>query len=166
MWLWLQNLQHSPPGLPLIKHGLVKVQWKWSAITTEKPSLQLAVMSTVFCWRQLRNKVYVRHKGSMESLVWNFSEKSPDTGNGVSVYNLLGGDKEVLKNVLLIFDLICSLPSTSVRNESSFSHMKLVKTSTRGHLSNLNLGHHLMVRLGIPNMSDFDPKTAIGHFLC
>ena len=64
-------------------------------------------------------------------------------------------------NALAVIDLIQSLPPTSVMNERSFSHMKLVKSKRRGKLSEKALNDLMMVRLETPEVPKFDPLPSI-----
>ena len=56
--------------------------------------------------------------------------------------------------------LFC-LPPTSVMNERSFSHMKLVKSKRCGKLSEKALNDLMMVRLETPEVPKFDPLPSI-----
>jgi hypothetical protein len=54
---------------------------------------------------------------------------------------------EDLPNVFSLISLIRALPPTSVRNEATFSTMKLTKGKRRARLNNETLNDHLMVNL-------------------
>jgi hypothetical protein len=92
--------------------------------------------------------IYRRYPSNpMKDLSWN------------QAYNWLNGGSCV--NILGLMDLLRSLPPTSVKNESTFSYMKLTKSSRRGRLSNTGLDDILIVQMESRSIQDFDPKDAI-----
>ena len=70
-----------------------------------------------------------------------------------------------IPNILNLFDLIQSLPATSVENETAFNQMKLLKTSRRHRLNEKHLNDCMMVRLQSPSVSDFNPKEAVDKWM-
>ncbi|XP_053405014.1 uncharacterized protein LOC128558825 [Mercenaria mercenaria] len=72
---------------------------------------------------------------------------------------------EGLENCLTLIDLLRTLPSTSVKNESSFSIMKLTKGKRRPRMKPSTLNDLLTVSLVSPPVSQFDPIKSIEHFL-
>ena len=58
-------------------------------------------------------------------------------------------DEDLLqcRNILLIIDLLLSLPPTSVLNESLFSHTKLTKTVKKARLSTRKLDSQTLVKI-------------------
>lgn len=69
------------------------------------------------------------------------------------------------ESILKVIDLLQSLPSTSVRNECGFSVMKLAKHKRRGRLNVGSLNNLMVVNQLASSISDFDPKSAIEHFM-
>ncbi|XP_052222721.1 zinc finger protein 862-like [Dreissena polymorpha] len=72
---------------------------------------------------------------------------------------------EECKNVFLIIDILLSLPRTSVSCETSFSQMKLVKTSRRVKLGQGTLDNLLQIKLVTPTISSYDPEESIDQWL-
>ncbi|XP_071142824.1 zinc finger protein 862-like [Mytilus edulis] len=68
-------------------------------------------------------------------------------------------------NVLCVFDLLRSLPPTSVKNETCFSSMKLTKNKRRGRLNNSTLDTLMSVQLQSPSIEEFNPDAAIKDWL-
>ena len=68
-------------------------------------------------------------------------------------------------NALKLIELILTLPPTSVRNEATFSAMKLVKTKRRGHMNEATLNMLLLVHLETPSVQEFNPDPAIKEWL-
>ena len=68
------------------------------------------------------------------------------------------------RSVLLLIDLLLSIPATSVEAERGFSTMKLVKTDFRSKLSNTALNSLLRIVLLSPTETEFDPTPAIEHW--
>ena len=64
-------------------------------------------------------------------------------------------------NVLNVIDLALSLPASSAECERGFSAMKLIKTDRRNRLKGTTLTDVMRVKLLSPDISDFDPTTAI-----
>ena len=62
-------------------------------------------------------------------------------------------------------DLVGSMPPTSVACESSFSHMKLIKTARRERLTEDSLDDLLTVKLQSPKIKEFSPDEAIDLWL-
>lgn len=72
---------------------------------------------------------------------------------------------EDVQNCLGVLDLMRSLPPTSVKNESSFSMMKLTKGIRRPRLKTSTLNDLLTVNLLTEPISQFDPDKSIEYFL-
>ena len=68
------------------------------------------------------------------------------------------------RGVLLLIDLLLSIPATSVEAVRGFSTMKLVKTDFRRKLSNTALNSLLRILLLSPTEADFNPMPAIEHW--
>ena len=66
----------------------------------------------------------------------------------------------IFKKCIQTLKLFC-LPPTSVMNERSFSHMKLVKSKRCGKLSEKALNDLMMVRLETPGVPKFDSLPSI-----
>ncbi|KAH3720400.1 hypothetical protein DPMN_063299 [Dreissena polymorpha] len=77
---------------------------------------------------------------------------------------LLMADEE-LSNISLLIDLVLSLPPTSVSCETSFSHMKLVKTSSRLRMNQATLHSLMTVKLCSPDIKEFNPESAVEKWL-
>lgn len=69
------------------------------------------------------------------------------------------------KKVSLVIDLMLSLPPTSVSCETSFSQMKLIKTSRRTRLRSSTLNDLLVVKLESADVGSFSPDEAIDKWL-
>ena len=74
-------------------------------------------------------------------------------------------DEDEFKNVFKIVDLLQTLPATSVACETSFSQLKLIKTSRRMNLNGSTLDALLVVKLTSPAPNDFQPDDAINKWL-
>ena len=74
-------------------------------------------------------------------------------------------DFEEFPTILLIFTLLQTLPPTSVACETSFSHMKLIKTSRRKRLRGATLDNLMMVKLEAPDIEHFNPEKAVDTWL-
>lgn len=70
-----------------------------------------------------------------------------------------------VKNVLLLLDMLNSLPPTSVYNETSFNQMKLQKTDRRHRLGESRLDDCMMTKLEAPSVQEFDPRDAIDKWM-
>ena len=68
------------------------------------------------------------------------------------------------RSVLLLIDLLLSIPATSVEAERGFSTMKLVKTDFRSKLSNTALNSLLRIVLLSSTEAEFNPTPAIEHW--
>ena len=62
-------------------------------------------------------------------------------------------------------NLLLSLPPTSVKNETTFSAMKLLKTKRRGRMTTNRLNDLMLVHLESPSIEEFDPKEAIQEWM-
>ena len=67
--------------------------------------------------------------------------------------------------MMLIIELLQCIPPTSVSCETTFSHMKLIKTSRRTRLNNTTLNTLLAVRLLTPDVDNYDPTPAIDMWM-
>ena len=67
-------------------------------------------------------------------------------------------------NINMIIDLVLVLPPKSVSCETTFSHMKLVKTSRQTRRSSTALNNLLTVKLESPIFGKFDPDVAIDRW--
>lgn len=67
--------------------------------------------------------------------------------------------------LLLAFDLLLSLPPTSVACETSFSQMKLIKTSRRSRLQGSTLNSLMLVKLESPTIEEFDPNLTVDTWM-
>ena len=66
---------------------------------------------------------------------------------------------------MLIVDLLNCLPPTSVQCETTFSQMKLIKTSRRTKLRQASLNNILLVKLLSPTVQNFNPQASIDKWL-
>lgn len=57
--------------------------------------------------------------------------------------------------------MIRTLPPTSVKNETTFSAMKLTKGKRRGRMKNSTLNDLLTVQIQSTNVENFDPDESI-----
>ena len=60
-----------------------------------------------------------------------------------------------------LFDLILTIPATSMACERDFSHMKLIKSDRRTLMSEKTLSISLMIKLEGPTIQEFNPDRAI-----
>ncbi|XP_056000657.1 uncharacterized protein LOC130046256 [Ostrea edulis] len=67
--------------------------------------------------------------------------------------------------LMAVIELLGCIPPTSVSCETTFSHMKLVKTSRRTRLQTSTLNDILMVKLQSPRVTEFDPTSSIDKWL-
>ena len=79
------------------------------------------------------------------------------------VFRAFGTDG--LDNILVAIDLLLSFPPTSVANETCFSATKLTKGKRRGRMKISTLNDVMVVQLGSPSVSQFDPASAINKWL-
>ncbi|XP_052060860.1 uncharacterized protein DDB_G0283697-like [Mytilus californianus] len=70
-----------------------------------------------------------------------------------------------VNNVLLLLDMLNSLPPTSVYNETAFNQMKLLKTDRRHRLGGSRLDDCMMTKLEAPSVQEFDPSDAIDKWM-
>lgn len=63
--------------------------------------------------------------------------------------------------MMSVIDILGAIPPTSVSCETTFSQMKLIKTSRRTKLSSSTLNSLLLVKLASPSISNFNPEEAI-----
>lgn len=67
--------------------------------------------------------------------------------------------------VMLVFETLSCLPPTSVSCETTFSQMKLIKTSRRTRLRNTTLNNLLLIKLESPNVADYTPDKAVEKWM-
>ncbi|KAH3882995.1 hypothetical protein DPMN_006943 [Dreissena polymorpha] len=72
---------------------------------------------------------------------------------------------EEFDNLYSLLDLLLSLPPTSVPCESTFSHLKLLKTHRRLRLRQDTLNSLMMIKLSTPDVTDYDPSAAVDKWL-
>ena len=106
------------------------------------------------------------HEVYLFIIIYSFSSRFGNRIDDVSWESVHSGFKQNgLSNVLGLMDLLHSLPPTSVRNETSFNQMKLIKTDRRHRPSQKHLNDLMMIRLQSPSIMDFDPTTAINKWM-
>lgn len=66
--------------------------------------------------------------------------------------------------MMAIIDLLNCIPPTSVKCETTFSQMKLIKTSKRTSMKGSTLNCLLTVKLLSPSIHDFDPKSSVDRW--
>ena len=64
-------------------------------------------------------------------------------------------------SLLSLFDLILSIPATSVAYETGFTHKKLVKSDRRTHMTESTLSDCLIIKLEGTSIKGFNPDPAI-----
>lgn len=115
--------------------------------TLEQADVDLdAVLSD---WSMLKRLLYKRHGSAIHSVQWP------------AVHQEFGD----LKDILILTDLLLSLPPTTVTCETSFSQMKLIKTSRRARLSERSLNALMRVKLESPEIECFDPEVIVDRWL-
>lgn len=67
--------------------------------------------------------------------------------------------------MMAIFDLLLCIPPTSVRCETTFSQMKLIKTSRRTNLKPSTLNDLLTVKIESSPVEEYDPEPALNVWL-
>ena len=70
-----------------------------------------------------------------------------------------------LPNLLILIDLVLTLPASSAECERGFSGMKRIKSSERSSLGQQSLDDLLMIYMNSKSVSQFDPTTAIEFWL-
>jgi len=66
-----------------------------------------------------------------------------------------------MKNIAVLVDLMLTLPPTSVRCETAFSQLKLLKTCRRSRLGQGVLNDLMAVKLLSPSVLEFNPDSSI-----
>ncbi|XP_069103071.1 sodium/potassium/calcium exchanger 1-like [Argopecten irradians] len=92
--------------------------------------------------------LYARHGANLKTLNWRDVE-----------------DLQDFPHMALVIELLHCLPPTSVSCETTFSQMKLIKTSRRISMSNDTLNDLLLVKLQSPSIAEFNPKDSIDDWL-
>ncbi|XP_052763557.1 uncharacterized protein LOC128205702 [Mya arenaria] len=62
-------------------------------------------------------------------------------------------------------EIVLALPPTSVKCETAFSAMKLLKTKRRGRLGNTRLNDLMAIKIMSPTIEEFDPEAAIAEWM-
>ena len=99
-------------------------------------------------WRILQ---FLRFKDRLGAVTW------------ADIWNAFG--ECGVRSILLLIDLVLSLPPTSVNNEASFNQMKLIKTDRRQRLSNEHLNDCMLVRLESAEIASYDPTPAVEKWM-
>ena len=73
-------------------------------------------------------------------------------------------DSEDFSNINMVLDLLLTLPPTSVSCETTFSQMKLIKTSRRTRLRSSTLNNLLLVKLESKQVAEFNPDPAVDRW--
>ncbi|XP_014675882.1 PREDICTED: zinc finger protein 862-like [Priapulus caudatus] len=97
-------------------------------------------------WCALKAAIYSSQAANMKSLTWER-------------VNRLYPDQ--YQQILVLIDLILSLPGASAECERGFRMVKAVKTDIRSSLGELSLSNLLMIQLHSPPIETFDPLPAI-----
>ena len=84
---------------------------------------------------------------------------SPDPLNWEALHD------DSCQNIMMIIDLLLSLPPTSVSCETSFSQMKLIKTSRGARLASSTLDNLMQIKLNTAEVGQYDPQEAIDQWL-
>ncbi|KAH3885506.1 hypothetical protein DPMN_009500 [Dreissena polymorpha] len=66
---------------------------------------------------------------------------------------------------LKLVELVLAPPPTSVKNETSFSAMKLIKHKRRGKMSTDTLNDLVAIHLDAPSIAQFNPDDAIMEWM-
>ena len=74
-------------------------------------------------------------------------------------------ENDGINSIMLLVDLMLTIPSTSVSCETAFSQLKLLKTCRRSRLGPSVLNNLMMVKLQSPDISTFQPDRAIDHWM-
>ncbi|XP_060584892.1 uncharacterized protein LOC132740865 [Ruditapes philippinarum] len=69
------------------------------------------------------------------------------------------------QQIALVIDVMLTIPSTSVKCETAFSQLKLLKTCRRSKLGTSVLNDLMIVKLQSPSIANFDPEDAIEKWL-
>ena len=96
-------------------------------------------------------------------MIWYFRFKSTDDLTWERVNKNFSS--QGLENVLGLFDLILSLPPTSLNNETAFSAMKLTKGKRRGRMNTSTLNNCLLINKQAASIEQFNPDRAIQNWL-
>ena len=91
--------------------------------------------------------VHSRHGTKLEELSWE------------ELYD------EEFPLLMTIIDLLQTLPPTSVQCETTFSQMKLIKTSRRTRMRESTLNDLLTIKLSSTSVDTFDPEESINTWL-
>ncbi|XP_052283054.1 zinc finger protein 862-like isoform X2 [Dreissena polymorpha] len=117
-----------------------------------KSSEGIALEDVLDQWATLRTLIYHRYPfQDRQKLTW------------VTVMGRMADQQ--LYAVFTLIDITLALPPTSVKCETSFSAMKLLKNKRRGRLRAGRLNDVMMVKLTSPSINEFDPDLAIKHWM-
>ena len=94
----------------------------------------------------------------LRSAVFDVFSKDFENVNWKQIHRRFG--KEYAQ-ALGLFDLILSMPATSMACERGFSHLKLIKSDRRTLMSEKTLSNSLMIKLEGPTIQEFNPDRAI-----
>lgn len=70
-----------------------------------------------------------------------------------------------VNQIMLLIDLMLTIPSTSVSCETAFSQLKLLKTCRRSRLGSSLLNDLMIVKLESSEIVEFNPDDAIDTWL-
>ena len=79
--------------------------------------------------------------------------------------HMIKENPESFKNFLCLIKIMMTISLSTAVVERGFSHMNLVKSSTRTLLGNEVLNNLLEVKLNGTSTYDFDPDPSINHWL-
>ncbi len=69
-----------------------------------------------------------------------------------------------VENILLLIDLVLSMPPTTVFNERGFNQLKMCKHEKRQLLSQKRTNSCMQVRINGPTVEEFNPDVAISKW--
>lgn len=90
--------------------------------------------------------IFLRFKNKIQNLTW------PE------VYSLYEVGH---RKVLVIIDLVLTLPASFAVKERGFSEMKLTKTNVRSRINNVTLNNSMVIQMATPEVKQFDRDPAI-----
>lgn len=117
------------------------VQHFHSTISSVIPNFD--VDDVVSEWNMLRHILYKKHGDNLQSMTWK------------DLYD------DEFPMMMSVIDILGAIPPTSVSCETTFSQMKLIKTSRRTKLSSSTLNSLLLVKLESPSISNILRKQYI-----
>lgn len=99
-------------------------------------------------WKMLKYIVYQKHGDELNILSWS------------DIY-----DAAEFPTMMKIIDILHTIPPTSVSCETTFSHMKLIKTSRRTKMRSTTLNDLLVVKLESPAIGNYNPEAALNKWI-